>query len=54
MNSVLNKIHVAEKQYRHKLKKDKKDFRLNTKKQKMKQKSKVKKINGSYKKYNHQ
>ena len=32
MNSVTNKIRLAEKRYRDKLKKDKKEIRSNTKK----------------------
>ena len=45
MNSAMNKNRLAEKRYRHKLKKDKKEIRLNTKNIKNKKKlEKLKKI----------
>ena len=43
MDSVTNKTRSAEKRYRDKLKKDKKGFRLNTKKHK-KQNKKIEKL----------
>ena len=53
MNSVTNKTRLAEKRYRDKLKKDKKEIRLNNKKHK-KQNKKIRKHEEDYKKYNHQ
>ena len=53
MNSVTNKTQLAEKRYREKLKEDKREIRLNTKKQK-KQKEKIRKLENNYNEYNHQ
>ena len=45
MDSVMNKTRLAEKRYRDKVKKDKKEIRLNTRKPKKQKKSmKIKKI----------
>ena len=52
MDSVTNKTRLAEKRYRDKLKKDKKEIRLNNKKHK-KQNKKNRKREEDYKKYNH-
>ena len=51
MNSV--KTRVAEKRYGDKLKKDKEEFRLNTRKHK-KQNKKIRKIKENYNDYNQQ
>ena len=51
MDSVTNKTRLAEKRYRDKLKKDKKEIRLNNKKHK-KQNKKTRKHEEDYKKYN--
>ena len=53
MDSVTNKTRLAEKRYRDKLKKDKKEIRLNNKKHK-KQNKKIRKHEEDYKKYNSQ
>ena len=53
MDSRLNKTLLAEKRYKDKLKKDKKEFRLNTKKDK-KQNKKIRKSEEDCKKYNRQ
>ena len=53
MDSVTNKTRLAEKRYRDKLKKDKKENRLNTKKHK-KQNKQIRKSKEDYKKHNHQ
>ena len=53
MDSVTNKSQLAEKRYRDKLKKDKKEIRLNNKKHK-KQNKKIRKREKDYKNYNHQ
>ena len=53
MDSVTNKTRLAEKRYKDKLKKDKKDIRLNTKKHK-KQKKQIRRSKENYKKHNHQ
>ena len=53
MDSVTNKTRLASKRYRDKLKKDKKEIRLNNKKHK-KQNKKIRKHEEDYKKYNHQ
>ena len=53
MDSVTNKTRLAEKRYRDKLKKDKKEIRLNNKKHK-KQNKKIRKHEEDYKKYNRQ
>ena len=53
MDSVTNKTRLAEKRYRDKRKKDKKEIRLNNKKHK-KQNKKIRKLEEDYKKYNHQ
>ena len=52
MNSITNKTRLAEKRYRDKLKKDKKEIRSNTKKHK-KQNKKIRKIKENYNDYNH-
>ena len=52
MNSVTNKTRLAEKRYRDKLKKDKKEIRLNAKEHK-KQNKKIRKTEENYGKYNH-
>ena len=49
----MNKTRLAEKRYRDKLKKDKKEIRLNNKKHK-KQNKKIRKREENYKKYNRQ
>ena len=49
----MNKTRLAEKRYRDKLKKDKKEIRLNNKKHK-KQNEKIRRSEEDYKKYNHQ
>ena len=49
----MNKTRLAEKRYRDKPKKDKKEIRLNNKKHK-KQSKKIRKHEEDYKKYNHQ
>ena len=53
MDTVTNKTRLAEKRYRDKLKKDKKEIRLNTKKHK-KQNKRIRKIKENYDDYNHQ
>ena len=53
MDSVTNKTRLAEKRYRDKLKKDKKEIRSNTKKHK-KQNKRIRKIKENYNDYNHQ
>ena len=53
MDSITNKTRLAEKRYRDKLKKDKKEIRLNNKKHK-KQNKKIRKHEEDYKKYNRQ
>ena len=53
MNSVTNKTRLAEKRYRDKLKKDKKEIRSNTEKHK-KQNKRIRKIKENYNDYNHQ
>ena len=53
MDSVTNKTRLAEKQYRDKLKKDKKEIRLNNIKHK-KQNKKIRKREEDFKKYNRQ
>ena len=53
MNSITNKTRLAEKRYRDKLKKDKKEIRLNNKKHK-KQNKKIRKREEDFKKYNRQ
>ena len=53
MDSVTNKTRLAEKRYRDKLKKDKKEIRSNTMNYK-KQNKKIRKIKGNYNDYNHQ
>ena len=53
MDSVTNKTQLAEKRYRDERKKDKKEIRLNNKKQK-KQNKKIRKHEEDYKKYNRQ
>ena len=52
MDSVTNKTQLVDKRYRYKLKKDKKQIRLNNKKHK-KQTKKIRKREEDYKKYNH-
>ena len=52
MNSVINKTRLAEKRYRDKQKKDKKEIRLNTKK--TKNTKKIEKNKENYNDYNHQ
>ena len=49
MDSITNKTRLAEKRYREKLKKDEKEIRINTEKQK-----KIREDEEDYKKYNHQ
>ena len=49
----MNKTRLAEKRYRDKLKKDKKEIRLNTKKHKT-QNKRIKKIKENYNDYNQQ
>ena len=49
----MNKTRLTEKRYRDKLKKDKKEIRLNNKKHK-KQNKKIRKHEEDYKKYNRQ
>ena len=49
----MNKTRLAEKRYRDKLKKDKKEIRLNTKKHKT-QNKRIKKIKENYDDYNRQ
>ena len=51
MDSVKNKTRLAEKRYRDKLKKDKKEIRLNAKKHK-KQNKRIRKIKENYNDYN--
>ena len=53
MNSVANKTRLAEKRYKDKLKKDKKENRVITKKHKEKIK-KNRRIKKNYNDYNHQ
>ena len=53
MDSVTNKTRLPEKRYRDKLKNDKKEIRLNTKKHK-KQNKQIRKSKKDYKKHNHQ
>ena len=53
MDSVTNKTRLAKKRYRDKLKKDKKEIRLNTKKHE-KQNNKIRKIKENYNDYNQQ
>ena len=53
MDSVMNKTRLTEKRYRDKLKKDKKEIRLNTKKHKT-QNKRIKKIKENYNDYNQQ
>ena len=53
MNSLMEKIQLAEERYKEKLRKNLKEFGLNTKKHK-KQKKKVEKIKGDHKNKNHQ
>ena len=53
MDSITNKTRLAEKRYRDKLKNDKKEIRLNTKKHK-KQNKRIRKIKENYNDYNQQ
>ena len=53
MDSVMNKTRLAEKRYKDKLKKEKKEIRLNAKKHK-KQNKRIRKIKENYNDYNHQ
>ena len=53
MDSIMNKTRLTEKRYRDKLKKHKKEIRLNGKKHK-KQNKRIRKNKENYDDYNHQ
>ena len=54
MDSVMNKTRLAEKRYRDKLKKDKREIRLNAKKKHKKHNKRIRKIKENYNDYNQQ